>query len=173
MSATAKRKSLPMDVRRLVLHEAGYKCANPVCRTILTLDIHHLDYVSDAGTDTPENLLALCPNCHALHHQGNIPKESLRSWKMLLLSMNEGFDRKAIDILLALSKMGWIEVSGEGMLECAALLASDLIKVEIIHGQMHMAFVVTYKLRLSERGRLLVEAWKLGDQKAAVDLPRA
>ena len=36
---------VPLDVRRLVLHEAGYTCSTPACRYPLTLDIHHL-YVS-------------------------------------------------------------------------------------------------------------------------------
>ena len=74
------RKKIPADCRQLVLHEAGYRCANPTCRTILTLDIHHLEYVSDDGGNDPANLLPLCPNCHGLHHSGVIPRESIRAW---------------------------------------------------------------------------------------------
>ena len=62
---TDHRIAVPVDVKRLVLHEAGYRCANPVCRHILTLDVHHLDYVSDGGSNTPYNLLPLCPNPYA------------------------------------------------------------------------------------------------------------
>ncbi|MCP5450830.1 MAG: HNH endonuclease, partial [Gammaproteobacteria bacterium] len=72
-----KRKPIKVDIKHQVLHESGYKCSNPVCRTILTLDIHHLEYVSKNGDNTPDNLLALCPNCHALHHKGIIPDNSL------------------------------------------------------------------------------------------------
>src|SRR5438105_4200809 len=122
-----KRKSLSLEIRKLVLHEAGYKCANPTCRGILTLDIHHLDYVSEGGADTAENLIALCPTCHALHHQGHIPRESLRVWKMLLLSLNEALDRRSIDQLLALDKLGQLQVSGDGVFACAGLTASGLV----------------------------------------------
>ena len=101
-----KRRSIPVDVQHLVLHEAGYKCANPVCRTILTLDIHHLVPVADDGGNAPDNLLALCPNCHALHHRAEIPADSIRAWKMLLLALNEAYDRRSVDLLLALDKCG-------------------------------------------------------------------
>lgn len=104
LMTTKRRKSLHVDTRQIILHEAGYKCANPTCRHILTLDVHHLDRVSDGGPDDPANLVALCPNCHALHHRGEIPATSLRAWKMLLLAMNEAFDARTVDLLLAIAK---------------------------------------------------------------------
>ena len=99
-----KRVSPPLPTQRVVLHEAGYRCANPGCRGIITLDIHHIEYVSEGGGNGADNLLPLCPNCHALHHGGTIPRESIRAWKMLLLSLNDGFSRAAIDLLLALGR---------------------------------------------------------------------
>jgi hypothetical protein len=164
---TKKRKSLPIETRKLVLHEAGYKCANPACRNILTLDIHHMEYVSEGGSDSPDNLLAVCPNCHALHHQGHIPVESLRAWKMLLLSLNEGFDRKSIDLLLALHKMGRVFVSGDGAMDCAALIASELVEHTVHNPGGNMRFI--YELKLSQKGLLMIEAWKRGNQEGAVN----
>ena len=162
-----RRKSLPVDVKRTVLHEAGYKCGNPVCRTILTLDIHHLIPVSRAGEDQAHNLLALCPNCHALHHQGNIPEESLRTWKMLLLALNEALDRKSIDLLLALDIVGTVFVGGEGVLECASLIASGLVK----HDQYNVAGPIpAYAVSLTAKGRIMVAGWKSGSQSAALGI---
>ena len=173
-----RRKSLPIPIRMAVLHEAGYRCSNPACRTILTLDIHHLDYVSDGGADTNENLLALCPNCHSLHHKGHIPQESLRAWKMLLLALNEGFDRRSIDMLLALDKLKGIMLWGDGVLNCAALVASSMVSVEEKHEEIDLGEgflgrriehrVQKYWIELSVKGRHFVEAWKRGDQSAAV-----
>ena len=160
------RKALLIDVRKRVLHEAGYKCGNPICRCILTLDIHHLVPVSEDGADEPENLLALCPNCHALHHKGEIPVESLRAWKMLLLAVNEAFDRRSVDLLLALDKVGTTYVSGEGVLECASLIAAGLVK----RGSYSTGGAIpTYSVSLTDRGRAMVNAWKQGDQEAAVE----
>src|SRR6266705_1039150 len=110
--ATKKRRTaIPVDVRQLVLHESGYKCSNPSCRHVITLDVHHLELVSEGGGNAPENLLALCPNCHALHHANRIPRESLRAWKLLLLALNQGFDRQSIDALLALRRLGNLYVT--------------------------------------------------------------
>jgi hypothetical protein len=164
------RSTLRVDVRHLVLHEAGYKCGNPICRTILTLDIHHLDPVSNGGGNAPENLLALCPTCHALHHSGVIPQESLRAWKMLILAVNEAFDRRSIDLLLALDSTGPVMCNGEGVLECAALISTGLAEGHRLGGIA--AGVPPYSVMLTDRGRAFVAAWKKGDQRAAVELPR-
>lgn len=156
------RASLPVDSRNRVLHEAGYKCANPVCRTILTFEIHHLDPVAEGGPDSPDNLIALCPNCHTLHHMGKIPVASLRAWKSILLAVNEAYDRKSVDILLALEKVTMLYLSGDGLLECAPLVAGGLLKI----GEPYRR---TYDVMLSDRGRQMIQAWKDGDQQRVVD----
>lgn len=166
-----KRKPPSLDVKKLVQHEAGYKCSNPVCRTILTLDIHHLVPVAKKGDNSPDNLLALCPNCHALHHRNKIPEESLRAWKMLLLSLNEAFDRRSIDLLLALDRVGRLYVSGDGVLGCASLIAADLVSITegrkgekaTYHNDSH----IIYTIELTNKGKQVVDGWKRGDQRAA------
>ncbi|MGA9067901.1 MAG: HNH endonuclease signature motif containing protein [Bryobacteraceae bacterium] len=167
-----KRKP-PISTIRLVLHESGYRCANPTCRTILTLDVHHIEYVSEGGTNDATNLLPLCPNCHALHHKGAIPKDSVRAWKMMLITLNEGFDHGAVNTLLALHKLDDIKVSGDGVLQCASLIASGFVEVEKRHNLSGGGFfpgpVSDYIVTLSDKGRLIVEAWKRGDQEAAVN----
>lgn len=155
------------DVRTLVLHEAGYKCANPRCRYPITLEVHHLHYVSEGGKDEPANLLPLCRNCHGEHHVGKIPSESLRSWKMLLLAINEAFDRPSVDKLLLIHKLKFIKhLKGEGVLSLAPLVASDLVGVRLMwqnadnQGGIEEMYIAT----LTEKGNLFVEGWLSGDQ---------
>ncbi|MBI1930628.1 HNH endonuclease [Candidatus Poribacteria bacterium] len=164
------RKSLPIDVRKRVLHEAGYKCGNPVCRTILTLDIHHLVPVADGGPDDPENLLALCPNCHALHHKGEILTESLRAWKIILLALNEAYDRKSVDLLLALDKIGPVWISGDGIFDCSGLIAAGLIEFRQIGSWQPNTGNPPCHLSLTSRGRTMVASWKQGNQKEAIEI---
>jgi hypothetical protein len=157
-----KRKPTPVDVKALVLHEAGYRCANPTCRTILTIEIHHLDQVSVGGSNEPENLIALCPNCHTLHHAGAIPLASLRAWKHLLLALNEAFDRRLADLVLTLQKVKELHVSGDGVIHCSPGIAAGLIRLE------SRAHSDDYWVSLTKKGHRFVEAWERGDQDAAV-----
>ena len=173
----AKRKAVPLDIKKQVLHEAGYQCSNPVCRTILTLDIHHIDYVSDGGENTADNLLALCPNCHSLHHKKQIPIESLRTWKMFQMSLNEAFDRRSINLLITIARQKCIDMSGEGVIECSSLIASGLASSKIfLHAQgprgnrAGMPVKSIYKVELTEKGRLFYDAWMKGDQKEAINM---
>jgi hypothetical protein len=145
-----RRKAIPTDVTLKVLHEAAFKCANPRCRYPLTLDRHHLDPHSEGGPDTADNLIALCPNCHADHHAGKIPKASLRAWKMLLITINEAYDRQGVSLLLAINKVGELALSGG---DCAQLMASNLVDVRVVANGP------------------LVDGWLKGDQAAAIPDP--
>lgn len=156
------RKAIPIEIKRQLLHESGYRCANPVCRMIIAIDLHHLDQVSEGGENTPENLIALCPNCHRLHHKRVISKESLRAWKLILLSINEAFDRRSVDILLMLSQIPKITLRGEGILEISSLISSNLV----FWHQMHTD---SFDITLSEKGRIFVDAWKNGELEKALE----
>ena len=161
----ANRKKLPVDVKMLVLTEAGYRCAVPTCRTILALDLHHMVEVADGGADAPANLLALCPTCHALYHRGEIARESIYVWKQILLSLNAALDQRAIDDLLFLYELpdNALGVSGDGVLEFRRLIAAGLagFKLLIQNGPM-----LVYQVGVTKKGQMLVEAWKKGDRTA-------
>jgi hypothetical protein len=148
----------------IVLHECAFKCANPRCRYPLTLDKHHLEEHSKGGSDEADNLLALCPTCHTEHHDGKIPIESLRAWKMLLITLNEAFDRRGVDLLLALDRMGELALSGG---DCAPLVASNLVDIETKSNGP----VITYLTKLNDKGKLFVAGWKAGDISKAIPDP--
>jgi len=163
------RKSIPRATRHEVLMEAGYMCANPRCRHILTLEVHHIVWVRDGGGDEPDNLLALCPNCHALHTKGEIPQDAIRYWKGMLVALNEAVGRRGMDLLLLLHK-GPSEAyyTADAMVDFAGLIAADLVEVGFggaggpnppIHARPSV-----YQLKLSDRGKVLVEAWLEGDE---------
>ncbi len=158
----ATRKKVPVDARSIVLHECGYKCANPACRMVLTLDVHHLERISDEGSNEPSNLLPLCPNCHSPHHSGRIPLVSVRAWKHLLLAMNHAFDKRLIDLLLALRKLEAVFVSGDGVLQCGEGVSSGLIEV-VFRVQPE-----NYLVRLTPKGRDFVMNWEAGNEQAAI-----
>lgn len=47
-------------------------------------ECHHIDWISKGGSDSNENTVALCPNCHRKMHVLNDPKdvEKLRTQKL-------------------------------------------------------------------------------------------
>src|SRR6266498_3877474 len=159
------RKEIPPSIRRAVLEEAGFKCANPTCRAIITLHIHHLYYVSHGGSNDPDNLLALCGYCHDNHHQRVIPNESLRTWKMILLTLNHGFDRRSLDLLLFLDRLNEpnFYITPDGLLEFASLVASRLVDAE------KLSPYPNWRVFLSEKGKLFIEGWRSGDERGALE----
>lgn len=164
----AKRKAISTSVIQQVLHQAGYRCANPSCRTMLTLEIHHLDQVSEGGQNTPENLLALCPNCHTLHHKKIIPLESLKTWKQLLLSLNEGFNKLAIDVLLVMPTIGQLSVTGDGFIHISSLITGGYLYPSIMVTAAGSGGGGSITLKLTEKGKTFIDAWKAGNHRDAI-----
>ena len=127
-----------------------------------------MDPVSLDGANTPDNLLALCPNCHTMHHAGIIPIESLRAWKHILLSLNSAFDRDSVDLLLTIKHLGATTVSADGVLRCAALIASGLVHVGARAAPSITGLgVEAMRISLSEKGKAFVGAWLDGKEKDA------
>ena len=60
------------EVRKLVRERDGNRCVfcgaeeTKNCR----LQLHHLKYRSKGGTNSPDNLVLVCPNCHKCIHGG-------------------------------------------------------------------------------------------------------
>jgi len=55
------------NLREYILHRDNHKCQNPNCKNKdenSILEIHHIKYKSNGGTDTPNNLITLCTKCH-------------------------------------------------------------------------------------------------------------
>jgi len=65
----ARQKLDPDSYRRLrqqVLQRDGWKCQ--CCGTMELLQVHHQELRSRSGSDTAENLITLCSQCHTRLH---------------------------------------------------------------------------------------------------------
>lgn len=76
-----RRPDIPAEVKRQVLVEAGHRCAIQRCKETVVLDIHHIIPWETCKEHKPENLIALCANCHRLAELGIIDRKSLRIYK--------------------------------------------------------------------------------------------
>ncbi len=60
------------NVKAYVLHRDSYQCqSGRKGKHSLKLHVHHIQFRSNGGTDTPSNLITLCEACHADLHAGN------------------------------------------------------------------------------------------------------
>jgi len=99
-----KRVTIPTNLRRKILVEAGHRCAIQTCRSLIEVDVHHIIPLKEGGKDEYENLIALCPNCHRMADRNKIDKESLRMYKNNLRFLYDKFTLFEIDILFELDK---------------------------------------------------------------------
>jgi hypothetical protein len=169
-SSPRERQSLKLSVKTAVLTEAGFRCAVPTCRTILVLDLHHIWEVSAGGPDESWNLIALCPTCHALYTRGMIPAESIYVWKSMLVALSNAFDASAIDRLLfleAVESMQALFVSGDGILPFSQLIAAGFVTYGMMGNNNNI--IVSYRLFLTEKGKMVISAWKSGNQAALAE----
>lgn len=178
---SSRRTAIPAATRQIVLLEAGYKCANPSCRHILTLELHHILWVKEGGGNEPENLVALCPNCHALHTAGHVPEAAIRCWKSLLVSLNSP-SRASADLLLVLYREEQriaaatdpskaeppFRFTGDGLGILSSLLVSGLVAISrrILGVGYFGGGMPSFEISLTPAGRRLVEAWMSGNPEA-------
>ncbi|MDH6116882.1 hypothetical protein ABH930_000301 [Kitasatospora sp. GAS204A] len=99
------RPAIPAELRRRVLVEAGHRCAVPACRQH-PVEIEHIEDWAKVQTHEFENLIALCPTCHARKgdRPGQIDRKSLRLYKANLAVMNSRYgdvERRLIEAFAA------------------------------------------------------------------------
>jgi hypothetical protein len=126
--------------------------------------MHHIDEVSHGGGDTTANLIALCPNCHRLYHLGTISRDSIYAYKAMLVAISRAFDLDAVDRLLFLSecKKDFLILTGDGLLHFARIIAAGMASVEQKANNNWQ--IVTYAVNISDKGKLLIDAWRQGDR---------
>ncbi len=102
------RKLSRMDaknVRSMVIERQDGKCMVCACHCAPIAAIHHVQSVREGGTGNDENLIALCPNCHAVvtHIERN------RTMLISLMAYQTPHEGKASARCLGmLLFMGWI-----------------------------------------------------------------
>ncbi len=69
--------TLAEDAKLQLMNAVWYRCENPNCNHTEFLDVHH---IVDDGSNDLNNLIVLCPRCHAAAHNNEITEEALQSW---------------------------------------------------------------------------------------------
>jgi hypothetical protein len=67
-----KRRTIPPAIHRTVLARDQHRCTIPGCRSSRFLDVHHIRWRSDGGTNSLSNLSTLCGSHHDAVHDGRL-----------------------------------------------------------------------------------------------------
>ena len=80
----AVRKAVPSIIRKRLTQESQSTC--PFCGEddVATAEFHHIIPISEGGTNSFENLIYICANCHSKVTQGQIPHGEVNKVKKLL-----------------------------------------------------------------------------------------
>ena len=54
------------SLRQQILRRDGWRCQ--WCGAMTNLEVHHREFRSQSGSDSEENLITLCAECHAIAH---------------------------------------------------------------------------------------------------------
>jgi 5-methylcytosine-specific restriction endonuclease McrA len=60
------------NLKAYILHRDEYTCQHCSKNKSVKLHVHHIQFRSEGGTDTPDNLITLCETCHDKLHLGNL-----------------------------------------------------------------------------------------------------
>ena len=152
---------VPMARQRMVLFEAGHRCAIPTCRH-RTTEIAHILPESQGHDDTFENLIALCPSCR----KKEIDRQSMRMYKRnlgILNSRYSDFERRVFDQIAETDRRSFIVEAG---LEIALLHAVNdglLRRVELVPVAVQRGEQTDYKYEVTDEGVDFVNRYVRGE----------
>ena len=123
------REHIPSEVRRPVLVEAGHRCAIPTCGATTT-EVAHIVPWAKTQDNSPQNLIALCPNCHTRYDCGEIDRPAMRIYKQNLGIVNHRYAELERRIFREVAKSGRrLFILGAG----GDLLRANAITVRLGH----------------------------------------
>ena len=68
VSVERNDEEVPEETRELVLRRDKHRCRN--CENHLDVEVHHIQFRHEGGSNDASNLVTLCPTCHASVHRG-------------------------------------------------------------------------------------------------------
>lgn len=158
-----ERPSIPMEIKRKVLVEAGHRCAIPTCR-FPTTEIAHINPWAEVKEHFYDNLIALCPNCHTRADKGEIDKKSLKIYKKILQRLTDRYERFELNVLNELQKNRQVIMAGNMLLLIKNLIDEKLINIQgggvIIEGIPNNVII-----SLTNDGLEFIKEWKSADEK--------
>ena len=161
----SQRPQIPSELKRQILFEAGHRCAIPTCRHSTT-EIAHIVPWKDVKKHEYQNLIALCPNCHARADKGEIDRKSLRIYKRILQKLTDRYDRFELVILNELRLEKPVIMAGNMLLLIKNLLDEELVSINTdicVKGVTYTVSIgnipLNVEILLTDKGRQFIDEW--------------
>ena len=156
------RISIPSELKRQILVEAGHRCAIPTCRQT-PVEIAHIIPWASCKSHTFDNLIALCPTCHTRFDNGDIDRKSMRLYKHNLGVLNSRYgdmEQRILRVFSESPKADEIWLPGGLDIMLLYLIRDGLLINTGQHGGVIIAGVPSRTLyRLTDSGRIFIEKW--------------
>jgi len=164
------RPSIPTEIKRRILIEAGYRCAVPTCRFPIAENAHIVSW-ADSKNHSYENLIALCPNCHTMYDSGKIDQTAIIAYKKKLMFLNEVYSRFELDVLdhLKAHKRALIpsELLVKRLLEEGIVIHEEKIMIQGFGDGEDILGI--FSVVLTEKGKQLLDDWSKVDESLTHD----
>lgn len=160
------RPSIPAALRRRVLVEAGHRCAIPTCRTI-PVELAHIEPWAKVREHTFDNLIALCPTCHARFDRGDIDRTSMRQYKVnlgVVVHRYNDIERRVLESLgNRTGDVDWIVLPWAMSVTYQYLLDDGMLEeLDVEDAYFHIDGIrigTNRRFKLSPKGAAFVEHW--------------
>jgi HNH endonuclease len=152
---------VPMARKRMVLVEAGHRCAIPTCRH-RTTEIAHIVPESQGHDDTFQNLIALCPSCQ----KKEIDRQSILMYKRnlgILNSRYSDFERRVFDQIAETDRRSFIVEAGLEIPLLHAVNDGLLKRVELAPVAIQRGEQTDYKYEVTDEGLDFVNRYICGE----------
>jgi hypothetical protein len=152
---------VPTARKRMVLVEAGHRCAIPTCRHPTT-EIAHIVPESQSHDDTFQNLIALCPNCQ----KKEIDRQSIGMYKRnlgILNSRYSDFERRVFDQIAETDRRYFIVEAGLEIPLLHAVNDGLLKRVELAPVAIQRGEQTDYKYEVTDEGLDFVNRYIRGE----------
>jgi hypothetical protein len=151
---------VPMGRKRMVLAEAGHRCAIPTCRHPTT-EIAHIVPESEDHDDSFENLIALCPDC-----QQKIDRQAIRMYKRnlgILNSRYSDFERRVFDQIAETGRRSFVVEPGLEIPLLHAVNDGLLKRVELAPVAIQRGEPTHYQYEVTDEGLDFVNRYVCGE----------
>jgi hypothetical protein len=157
-----ERPPIPKELERQLLVEAGHRCAIPTCRQV-PVEIAHIVQWSKCQEHKFENMICLCPTCHARYDRGDIDRKSILIYKHNLAILNGrygDFEQRILMMFAEQPGTDAVKLPGGFDILILYLLRDGLLIDTGKTSGVYIRDLPTEKVfSITEKGRIFISQW--------------